>query len=712
MGDAAVVVPVDSVKRHALISDTDMVLPIGSDASGSGSDRGSDRDSRSCSCLPSRVCSTPASETSEPLNLDFWKSYLQHLTPCHFPIPDIEIPSVSLSRSVDILLDDPALLHSFCHQSGLIPATIFKAGWLLLLQTYTGQNSVCFDTLSSNDSTTSICCYDLTADETVAEVLAHVQQDYLHSLSQRDVSIVETLQRLYPTKERVCNTAVCIQNEKVERPNNQIRRYDIWLELRQSGTDTAVLTYKCSAITESHARRISATFRTILQSMLESPKRSISSVQRLSVEDKQQILKWNETPSPVLDQRLHHAFAEKALDNPDSLAVSAWDGEFTYGELDEASTCLAGYIDEHIDPSRRGAAMIPFGFERSKCAIITILAILKTGSACVPLDSSAPDSELQEKLRDVGAEIICVSASNADKFANFESEVVIVNSALLESLRKNKGNFKPSDRRGEIAFVEYTSGTTGKPKAVMQSHAALYTGILALGQSLRYDEDSKVLQHAPYTNAVSIGDIFGAFFYNACLVVPPEEQINGDLTDTINNEEITHACLTPIVARNLRSDELFQLTSLVLSGEPLESCDIDAWSYATELVKAYGTVETSVLCTTSKSPSPNVFMPSNIGTSFAASTWIADPQDVNKLLPVACVGELVISGPTLASGYLNDEVATANVFITDPTWAGFESNTTQQRFFRTGDLVKYLGTGELAFCGRKHGKSIEMSKDD
>ncbi|MCJ1387473.1 hypothetical protein MMC18_000316 [Xylographa bjoerkii] len=687
MEEAAVVVLFDSGEGQALISE----IVLESDA---GSGRGSS------SCLPSRVCSTPASETSEPV--DLWQSYLQDLTTCHIPISDIEIPSVSLSRSVDILLEDSTLLHSFCHLLGITPATIFKVGWLLLLQTYTGQNSVCYDFLSSNEKATSLCCYDLTSDQKVAEVLAYVQQDYLNSLSQGEVSTAEPLQRLNLTKERVCNTAICVQNEKVERLNTQIRRYNILLELRQSGTDiSAVLTYRSSAISESQAKRIGTTFQTILQSMLESPKRSISSVQRLSVEDRQQILKWNETPLPILDQCLHHAFTEKALDSPDSLAVCAWDGELTYGELDEASTCLAGYIDNLIGPSHRGTTMILFGFERSIYAIITILAILKTGSACVPCDTSAPDSELQKRIVDVGAEIICVSAPNADKFATFEGELVIVNSALLENLCKNKGDFDPSDRRAEIAFVQYTAGTTGKPKGVMQSHAALYTGILAQGQSLGYDEYSKVMQHAPYTNAVSIGDIFGAFFYDACLVVISEEQINGDLTDTIYNEEITHACLTPSVARNLRSDELFQLTSLVLGGEPLKSCDIEAWSYATELVKAYGTIETSVLCTTSKSPSPNVFMPSNIGTPFAASSWIVDPEDVNKLLPIGGVGELVLSGPTLASGYLNDEVATAKVFITDPTWAGFESNITQQRFFRTGDLVKYLGTGELAFCGRK-----------
>ena len=697
MEEAAVVEPVDSERRHTLISD----IVIGSDASGSGS--GSDRDSGSYSST--RVCSTPTNETSG--SVDLWQSYLQDLTPCHFPISDIEIPSFSLSRSVDILLEDSTRLHWFCHRSGVTQATFFEVGWLLLLQTYTGQNSVCFDILSSKEKARSICRYDLRPDQKVAEVLEYIQQAYQHSPSQQDISIADTSQRFKLTKEKICNTAVFIQEKELERPNTQIRRYDILLELRQSGPEvSAVLTYRSTAITEAHAKRVSATFQTILQSMLESPTQSTSSVQRLSVEDRQQILKWNETPSLILDQCLHHAFTEKALDNPDSLAVCAWDGDLTYGELDEASTCLAGYLDNLIHPSQRETTMIPFAFERSKYAIITILAILKTGSACVPLDSSTPRSDLQAKLLDVGAQIICVSSSNADKFTNFERELVIVNSSLLENLCKNKGDFEPSHRRGEIAFVQDTAGTIGKPKRVMQSHAALYTGILAQGQSLGYDENSRVMQLSPYTDSVSIGDIFGAFFYNACLVVISEEQINGDLIDTINNEEITHACLTPSITRNLRSDDLFQLTSLLLYGEPLESCDIEAWSYATELVKAYGTVETSVLCTTSKSPSPNVFMPSNIGTPFAASTWIVDPQDVNKLLPIGCVGELVISGPTLATGYLNDEVATANVFITDPTWPGFGSNITQQRFFRTGDLVKYLGTGELAFCGRKARQSL------
>jgi acyl-CoA synthetase (AMP-forming)/AMP-acid ligase II len=113
----------------------------------------------------------------------------------------------------------------------------------------------------------------------------------------------------------------------------------------------------------------------------------------------------------------------------------------------------------------------------------------------------------------------------------------------------------------------------------------------------------------------------------------------------------------------------------------------------------YGTTETSVLCTISKwvPLDSSVFL--NIGKPFASSAWIVDPSDVNQIIPIGSVGELVLGGPTLAIGYL-DQTAHANAFFTNPTWAGVDSTITQERYFRTGDLVRYVGNGDLELVGR------------
>ena len=680
---AAAVLSVHTEKLHAITTE----ISLGSDVTGSGSERGS-------SCFPSRVCSTPASETSEPV--EFWQSS-PDVTPCHFPTFNATKSEIR-SFSENISLESPSGLASLWDQYRVTPATAIKVGWLLVLQTYTGQNSVCLDTISTNHEEVKTCAFDFVADPEVAEVLVHVQQKSLYSVSQADASAAAFSESFAPTKERICNTAFT-------RSDTELQGYDILLRFRQSDTDIGVtLVYRGSIISQTQAKRVRATFQKVLQSIVESPRSRASVIQRLSDEDRHQILKWNESLPPILNQSLHHVFSEKALDNPDSLAINAWDGDLTYGELDEASTRLASYIASLIDSSEGGTPRVPFAFEKSKFAIVTILAILKTGSTCVPLDSGGSDRELQERLLAVGAQIVCVSPSKADNFTTFKGERIIVNSPLLEGLPLANPNFDPSSHWGDIAFIEYTAGTNGKPKGVLLGHAALYTGILEQGQSLGYDQNSKVLQHAPYTSSLSIGNIFGAFLYDACLVIPPEEEISRDLTDAIHREEITHACLTPSGIENVRPNKIAHLKGLALVGEPSDVSHIAAWSETTEVVKAYGTTETSVLCTISKWISSHSSAFSNIGKPFASSAWIVNPSDVNQILPIGSVGELILSGPTLADGYLNDQAASANAFFTDPTWAGIESTITQQRFFRTGDLVRYIENGDLELLGRKQDK--------
>jgi amino acid adenylation domain-containing protein len=418
----------------------------------------------------------------------------------------------------------------------------------------------------------------------------------------------------------------------------------------------------------------------------------------LSDADERLIRSWNSNIRPSLNQRLHHAFSEKALDNPSTLAVHAWDGELTYSELDILSSKLACHI-AGLMKNQGNSTRVAFCFEKSKLAIVSMLAVLKAECTCIPLSATDEDYPMPNVIADVEPGIICTSAIYSHRFSGFKGTILTVDSDLLEGLEA-QDQLVPEPRECP-SFIHYTAGRADRPKAVLQQHASFYTGILALGNTMNYDEYSRVLQYVPYTNSISVGDIFGCFFYGGCLVVPSNDQILTDLTGSINDYDVTHAYLTPDVARTIDQSEILQLSSLALGGASLTTEDVESWSVQTELIKVYGTAETSVWFSASKSPSPNVFIASNIGTSSTASLWIVDPLDTQKLLPIGCVGELVIGGPILAHGYLNDDAANAEAFISSPVWAFLSHEQDHQRFFRTGDLVRYLEDGEVEFIGRK-----------
>jgi amino acid adenylation domain-containing protein len=422
---------------------------------------------------------------------------------------------------------------------------------------------------------------------------------------------------------------------------------------------------------------------------------SSPTVSGLSEEDERRIISWNSNILPSFSQRLQDAFSEKALDNPDALAIHAWDGELTYSELDILSSKLAGHVAS-LTRKQNGSRRIAFCFDKSQLAIVSMLAILKARCTCVPISTTDEDYAL-DLIAAVEPEIICTSQEHSQKFPSFGGKILVVDSELLDNLEeRDQLDIEPTECP---PFIHYTAGRAGTPKAVLQQHTAFYTGILAFGNTMNYDEYSRILQYVHYTDNMSVADIFGCLLYGGCLVVPSDDQISNDLTGSFNDYDVTHAYLTPEVARTINQSEIFQLCSLALGGGPLTAEDVESWSVQTELIKVYGTTETSVCFSASKSPSPNVFVPSNIGLSSCASLWIVDPSDIQRLTPIGCVGELLVGGPVLAQGYLDDDATNAQSFISNPVWASLIANQDHQRFFRTGDLVRYLEDGEVEFVG-------------
>lgn len=268
----------------------------------------------------------------------------------------------------------------------------------------------------------------------------------------------------------------------------------------------------------------------------------------------------------------------------------------------------------------------------------------------------------------------------------------------------------------------YFLGSTGVPNGVVLEHRSIATSCCAYGMEMQLGPDSRALQFAAYTFDICIAEILRTLIFGSCVCVPSEDDRLNALSEVINNNNINWAQLTPTVARLLDPSTVPSLKVLVLGGKRVNDADWKRWGDDIVKVNVYGPTECSIWCTSYRNSGRN-FRSETIGTSMASFSWVTDPEDHNKLVPFGTIGELLIEGPILARGYLNDISNTEAVFVDGPLWLrqgnrNDESTRRHERLYNTDDVVYYDADGNLVYAGRKdsqtnvRGQRIELGEID
>ena len=212
-----------------------------------------------------------------------------------------------------------------------------------------------------------------------------------------------------------------------------------------------------------------------------------------------------------------------------------------------------------------------------------------------------------------------------------------------------------------MAFVVFTSGSAGNPKGILLEHRSLCISAHAHGKVMRLDQSSRVLQFASHTFNVSNQDTWITLMRGGCVCVPSEEDRRNNLAGVINGLRVNWTFLTPTVADIITSEHVSTLKTLVLGGEALTRQNTRTWS-SLRMLNSYGPAEILIGCAVSELSA--VGDPSNFGHALdSAVLWIVDPQNHNRLVHIGAVGELLIEGPILARGCLNDPDKTKSSFI-------------------------------------------------
>ncbi|OCK74419.1 acetyl-CoA synthetase-like protein [Lepidopterella palustris CBS 459.81] len=639
--------------------------------------------------------------------------------------------------TINVPLDSPNVLPVACLKNRLDLSAVLRVAWALVVRAIidTGRDMVEFPCLYLHASRSQV------ASSSLEHVPLAIQRCSVRLSGENDVLFVlkEEEQKLASdaiwdawvdqesSSRSSCYMSVMVfQHHTFENdPNRTVRKgqkttsraapeWDILIDARPTQSSLAPsLNYRRSIVPEDQALNLAHTFGKVLSVISSNPNVPLNHLDMLSARDKDQIWKWNrvvpETVQACIQDRIEHNFHAR----PGTPAVCAWDGQLTYHEIWTLSSRLARRL---VNLGIGEDVVVPLLFEKSMWTPVAMVGVLRAGGAFLLLDPSLPLSRLQVMVRAAGARLLLSSFSKFELGQKLVDHVMGVNWGEMLSigplLGAGEGKVSPS----AAAYVQFTSGSTGSPKGAIMTHSNYSSGVQHRNKLLAMGPASRVFDFASYSFDAAVENNLLTLMMGGCVCVPSDEDRINDTTGAFNRLKANSLLVTSSTINLISPDAVPGLEVLELGGEPLTAADISTWAHRVKLFGCYGPCECSVISLMVRF-SEGV-RSTNLGCGVGAATWIVDPNNHDRLMPIGAVGELVLEGPVVGRGYLGEPEKTAAAFIRSPKWL-LGTNQGQRergRLYKTGDLVKYNTDGTLSIVGRKdtqiklRGQRIELGE--
>ena len=674
--------------------------------------------------------------TSAEENAAYWRRYLENMETCN-------IPSIGGSkthrelRTLTLSLSGASDLRDFSARNDITLSTALQFVWSLVLSTFSGGKNVCFGYLSSGRDapvddiddavglfiSMMVCRLDCKPERQITEALSQIQDDHIQSMGHQGSSLADMQHEVGMTGRSFFNTAFTFQRRSQSENSKKHgflfeileahdpSEYDFTVNVEAYAEHIDVLfNYWTDYICPEQAQNISETFEGIVTSLTKSGNslQVIGEIDPCSKTQRQQIMAWNEKPPPLVDNRVHDLIYRQSQNLPMTApAISSWDAELTYIKLMSLSKRLSKHLAAN---GARPGTYVAICFEKSSWAVVALLAVLNSGAAFVPIEASHPEGRIKFILENINAKLVLCSPKHYEKFTQYEDiKPIVVDESLIQKAAPSPEPQIISPKTTDPAYLIFTSGTTGLPKGTIISHRAFSTGATEHAPAILMRQHSRVLQFSNLCFDASVMEILTTLIVGACICIPSEEERMNNIPGAMSRMSVNWTLLTPSVANVLKPESCPSLQVLVTGGEAMQARHIAKWQDGAALVNAYGPSEAAVIATTGIKVDEKRRLinddPSIIGRATGCRNWIVNPENHNLLMPIGSVGELVLEGNTLATGYLKNEEKTAKAFVPCPDWMidpTYKVTQGQPKLmYKTGDLVRYSPEGNIVYCARK-----------
>ncbi|MBM7586117.1 amino acid adenylation domain-containing protein [Bacillus pakistanensis] len=669
--------------------------------------------------------------------LDYWRQKLAGELPIlELPI-DYSRPMEQTTNGKSIALtipDDLTLqLRTLSQKENATLYMTFLSAFKVLLYRYTGQKDVLIGTpvagriMKELESligffiNTVVIRTDLGENPTFNELLKQVRESCLEAYSHQDVPFEKLVEELQPERNlshspifQVMFSHHSIEESEqflLENPivslniENEVSKFDLSLNINESQHSiTLELQYNTDLFRENTIQQFSSHLVNLLESIVNNPN---TSIYQLPILDETEIKNHvNHTMNAKEDKNIEYFYDridQLARLTPDRPAIS-FDGEsITYRELSKYSDQVASFL---VKEGYETQSTIGVYMDKNLTVIPIIIGIMKAGCVFVPLDPQHPSDRIHYIVNNVSLKAIFTQdkwMSKLDTTVDLLSVDSIWKDILLQPIHP-----KIHDRIPEhLAYIIFTSGTTGDPKGVTVSNRNLANSFPSYLDAYKTNELTNFIQLASIAFDVFIQDMLRSLCSGGRLIlcskdtiIHPEELYNVLLDEKVDFAEFVPALLKHLVTYMKESGKVLKDLKVIVSGA-------DTWyvkdfeeikkffNQNVNFINSYGvteaTIDNTYFVLNDQTKLNTEIVP--IGKPFPhVNIYIFDEQ--MQFVPQGVAGEMYIGGPAVSSGYYNRPDLTSERFLTNPF-------NNEERLYKTGDLARYLPDGNLEFIGRK-----------
>jgi tyrocidine synthetase-3 len=667
-------------------------------------------------------------------HLAYWRKKLEGLAPIlNLPLDKPRPPVISGSgaeKRVFLAKELSGQLEMFSRENGATLFMTMLAVFKVLLYRYTGSEDLCVGTGVANRRYKEIegmlgMVIDTLALRTIipgeltfTQCLQRVKATCLDAYEHEDTPFEKVVEAVQP--ERSLSYTPVFQVEfsfmdtpsevlclpglevRVEPSHNRSSKFDIGIiveppkDHRMEETDgkiEMVWEYNTDILSHASIDRMVNHYNRLVEEIVIRPGRKLSALQMLTNEEIHQLINdFNHTVTiPRQNKPVHRLFEEQVRTSPDSTAIVSREKWVTYKKLNENANKLAYHL---VCQGAKPGSIIALMTEPSIAVIIGILGILKSGGAYMPIDLAQPVERKISLFKNSQARFVLIHkhllTENRDIFQSLGIENIFIDD---NSIYPGTGSdIDIAHEPNDLIYIIHTSGTTGNPRGIMIEHRNVSAAISWFTNRYDIKKNAKVLQLTNISFDVSVEEIFGALTRGATLYLPGKEisRDKNGLIEYIEKNNIDIAQFVPSMLKAFLADasRIDCLKVVISGGDTLEESlknDLIAKGY--ELHNHYGPTEITIDATAARCDRSKVV----IGKPIAGvQLYILFESD---LVPVGVPGELCISGPGLARGYLNEVELTRSKFVDSP----FDL---LKKMYRSGDIARWLPDGNIEFLGR------------